>query len=139
MASWVDQKQRLNYLRIYAYTAPDELVPERPLILRISVNKGADILTIAKRGRDYQGLNRSWYFELSLLPEEILDFLPWVVSLVIASDKGSAVVVSDPPHPFDFRTANALSFHHAWTHQASSRLAQQLIPMKGYAPHLTTL
>jgi len=42
-------------------------------------------------------------FELTVLPEEILDFLPWI-SLVKADDKGSPSLVQSPPHPFEFIT-----------------------------------
>lgn len=45
IASWIDGRKRLNYLRIYVYTAPDELIPERPFILRLSVNKGGGVAT----------------------------------------------------------------------------------------------
>lgn len=118
MASWIDDRQRLNYVLVYAHTAPDELVPERPFILRVAVNKGAGIVAVARRGKGCQGLNQSWYFELTLLPEEILDFLPWIVSLVKSHDKGSASFVKNPPHPFNFKTSNVLLFHDAWTQKA---------------------
>ena len=36
-AYWIDDNKRLNYLRICVYTAPDDLIPERPFILRIYV------------------------------------------------------------------------------------------------------
>jgi hypothetical protein len=124
MAYWVDNQQRLNYVRIYAHTAPDELVPERPFVLRLAVNKSADSAATARRERGCQGLNQSWNFELTLLPEEVLDFLPWIVSLVQSYEKGSASPVPEPPYPLDFKTSNALLSQHAWTRQADSSLAK---------------
>lgn len=121
MASWMDNRQRLNYVCIYAHTAPDNLVPERPFILRVATNKGAGMLLAARRGKDCRGLNQSWHFELTLLPEEILDFLPWIVNLVKSHDKGSASFVQEPPHPFNFKTSNELLFHAVWTQQAWQR------------------
>jgi hypothetical protein len=122
-ASWLDQQQRLNYLYVYAHTAPDDLVPERPLILRVAINRGAGIGILSRREKGCRGFNQSWYFELTALPEEILDFLPWIV-ILIKSDVSSASCVPDPPHPFDFQLSSALLFHTAQTHTASSRLAQ---------------
>jgi hypothetical protein len=121
MASWIDDEQRLNYLRIYVYTAPDELIPERPFILRVSVNKGGGIATAAKWRRDCRGLNQDWHFELTVLPEEMLDFLPWLVSLVKSRDQGSASFVQEPPHALDFKTSNVLSFNEAWTQNARQK------------------
>ena len=134
-ASWVDGKRQLNYLRIYAHTAPDDLVPERPLILRLSVNEGADSVAVARWGRSCDGLNRSWHFELTLMPEELIDFLPWVISLAQSNDKGLATLVPEPPHPFDYNINN-LSSQAAWTQQAGSQSQSSLL-FKGYAPCLT--
>jgi hypothetical protein len=118
MAFWIDDRQRLNYLRVYVYTAPDELIPERPFILRVSVNKGGGIATTAKWRKGCQGLNQDWHVELTLLPEEILDFLPWLVNLVKSYDQGSASFVQEPPHPFYFKISNVLSLKDAWTQKA---------------------
>ena len=121
LASWIDDRRRLNYLRIYVYTAPDELTPERPFILRLSVNKGGGVGVAPKWRRDYQGLNQDWHFELTLLPEEILDFLPWMISLVKSYERDSASLLQEPPHPFDFKNSNGLLFKEAWTQQAHHR------------------
>lgn len=118
LASWVDDRQRLNYLRIYAYTAPDELMPERPFILRLSVNKGGGVATASKWRRGCRGLNQDWHFELTLLPEEILDFLPWLVNFVNSKDHDSASFIQEPPHPFECRDSNAFLFNEAWTQKA---------------------
>lgn len=118
IACWIDNRQRLNYVRIYVYTAPDELIPERPFILRLSVNKGGGMDAAIKWRKDCQGLNQSWHFELTLLPEEILDFLPWVVSLVESHNQGSASFIQEPPHPFDIKMSNKLLFQDAWTQKA---------------------
>lgn len=118
MASWMDNRKKLNYVCVYAHTAPDELVPERPFILRVAVNKGAGVVANIKREKDCRGFNQSWYLKLTLLPEEVLDFLPWIVSLIKSHDKGSASFVLEPPHPFDFKMSNVLLFHDAWTQMA---------------------
>lgn len=121
IASWIDNRRRLNYLRIYAYSAPDDLTPERPFILQLSVNKGGGVAGATKWRRDYQGLNQDWHFQLTLLPEQILDFLPWLVSLVKSHDEGFASFVQEPPHPFEFNSSNALLFNEAWTQKARQK------------------
>lgn len=133
-ASWLDRHQRLNYVYVYAHTAPDELIPDRPLTLRVAINKGAGIGVMSRRGKGCQGFNQSWHFELTALPEEILDFLPWIVNLVKSCDDHSASLVPEPPHPFNFQMSNALLFHQAQTHKASSKLARTIPAPQDPAP-----
>ncbi len=118
IATWVDGRKRLNYVNVYAYTAPDQFIPQRPFLLRIAVNKSAGRITLLKQGQECQGVNREWYFELTVLPEEILDFLPWLVNLVKAHELGSPSLVKEPPHPFDFKMPKVGLFHEAWTEKA---------------------
>lgn len=120
IASWVDDRQRLNYVNVYAYTAPDEFIPFRPFILRLAINKSAGRITIVKRGSECRGLNRVWDFELTLLPGEILDFLPWIVTLVKAQDKSSPSLLQLPPHPFEFKVPTVGLLNEAWTEKAWS-------------------
>jgi hypothetical protein len=134
-ASWVDTQQQLNYLYIYAHTAPDVLIPDRPLVLRVALNKGAGIGVMSKQGRGVRGLNRYCQFELTLLPEEILDFLPWIVDLIQAYDRPPSDLIPDPPHPLNVKLSSALQFDNAQTHQAISLLAQPVAPQETiYAP-----
>lgn len=132
-ASWLDRQQRLNYVYVYAHTAPDELVPERPLVLRVAINKGAGIGAISKRGKGCKGMNQSWSFELTVLPEEVIDFLPWIVNLIESYDNSSASVVSEPPHPLDFKISNALLFHNVQTHSAGNSLARPIPSLPEHA------
>lgn len=126
-ASWLDRQQYLNYVYVYAHTAPDDLVPERPLILRVSINRGAGVGILSRREKGCRGFNQNCYFELTVLPEEVLDFLPWIVNLVQSYDGNSASPISEPPHPFDSRLADALLFHNAQTHKAGNRMAQRSV------------
>ena len=126
IASWIDRQQRLNYVCIYVHLSPDELVPNRPFLLRLAINKGAGIGVSAKQHKDYQGLNQRWHFELTLLPEEILDFLPWIVSLVKSYEKGSPSLTLEPPHPFEFKMSNLLLSHDIWTQKAGLQASHSL-------------
>jgi hypothetical protein len=127
MASWIDDSCRMNYVCIYAHAAPDALIPERPLLLRLAINRGAGVVSATRWGKVCQGLNQSWQFELTLLPEEILDFLPWIVGLIKSRSKGSAASISVPPHPIEFKTSDLQSFDNAWTRNAGSRSSIQIL------------
>lgn len=119
IAFWIDTRQQLNYVNIYAYTAPDEFFPNRPFLLRVTINKNAGRVTMLKQGQEYRGFNWGWDFELTVLPEEILDFLPWIVSLVKTHDISPSVVQS-PPHPFNLEVPAVGLFNQAWTEKAGT-------------------
>ncbi|MBD2533912.1 hypothetical protein H6G97_31960 [Nostoc flagelliforme FACHB-838] len=118
IASWIDHRQRLNYINVYAYTAPDEFVPLCPFILRLGINKSAGRVMVLRKGQVCRGLNLVWDFELTVLPKEILDFLPWIVKLVESHDKGSPLLIESPPHSFELKVSEVELFNNAWTQQA---------------------
>ena len=118
IASWIDRSQRLNYINVYAYTAPDEFVPFRPFILRLAINKSAGRVTVTRKGQVCRGMNLMWDFELTVLPKEILDFLPWIVNLVETHDKGSPLLLESPPHSFELNVSEVKLFNNAWTEKA---------------------
>ena len=125
MVSWLDCWQRLNYICVYAYTAPDKLVPERPFILRLSVNKGGDASVVLRQGRGIQTFNRGQHFELTTLPDEILDFLPWIVSLVKSYEEKFPSLPSAPPHPFNLSAVDMTQPDSMWTQAAKSKMILQ--------------
>ena len=131
IASWVDEREQLNYVSIYAYTAPDNLLVERPFILRVAINKGAGGITFFKRDQPHQGMNHGWHFELTVLPEELLAFIPWVVSLVKAKTKDPNLSLQEPPYPVKLNnTTSVLLSTEAWSQEAErmSELPCQAIP-----------
>ncbi|NJP09422.1 MAG: hypothetical protein HC866_08005 [Leptolyngbyaceae cyanobacterium RU_5_1] len=127
IASWVDSQQQLNYICIFAHTAPDELVPRRPLTLRLAVNKGGDVDAIVRQKKVGQELNQSWHFELTVLPEEILDFLPWIVSLIETYDTDSVSLVPEPPHPLESKLSITRLFQTIRTQKVGHKLSQQVL------------
>ncbi|BAY07887.1 hypothetical protein [Calothrix sp. NIES-2098] len=118
IASWIDNRQKLNYVNIYAYTAPDEFNPLRPFILRLAINKSALQFMMGKKLQKSQELNVRWNFELTVLPREILDFLPWIVSLVEARDRVSPSLLQSPPHPFELKVPASGLYNNVWTLEA---------------------
>ncbi|MBE9016352.1 hypothetical protein C7Y66_05505 [Chroococcidiopsis sp. CCALA 051] len=127
IASWVDRQQRLNYVYIYVHLSPDELIPNRPFLLKLAINKGAGIATFTKQHQDYQKPNQRWYFELTLLPEEILDFLPWIVSLVQSHEKGFNSFALEPPHPFEVKMSHLPLSGDIWTQKAGQQASHTLV------------
>jgi hypothetical protein len=115
IASWIDETQRLNYVTLYACLAPDELHTQRPFILRLAVNRGAGAIATTRRGTPCRGLNQEWHFELTVLPEEVLDFLPWLIGLIDAKTRSLLATLPEPPHPITFNESDASE---AWTQKA---------------------
>lgn len=118
IASWVDHRERLNYINIYAYSAPDELLCQRTLILKLAINKGAGSINFVRRDQPCRGLNQTWQFELTVLPEEILNLLPWMIHVIQTKAKGSFASSQTPPYPVELDAANVLLATEAWTQQA---------------------
>jgi hypothetical protein len=131
IASWVDVWQRLNYLCIFAHTAPDEFIPERPLILRLTINKGGDTVAISRQKKSGQELNQSWSLELVLTPEEVLDFLPWIVSLVKSHDTSTASAL-EPPHPLNSNPSDVVLSQSLKTQRANNELSQKTLLDQNY-------
>lgn len=77
--SWTDGQGRLNYLCMYAHSAPDVLLPDRPLVIRIGVNSGAELATGSSPGRGSRRYNWTCQFYLTLLSDELPAALPWIV------------------------------------------------------------
>lgn len=134
IASWVDANQRLNYITIYAYLAPDALAVDRPFILRFSINKGAGPVTLPRQGKGCQGFNQQWTFELTVLPEELLDFLPWIVDLVQAQNQGLGSFSEHPPHPINPDFLVSLKAPHLWTLAAEQLVESQKLVAIPAAP-----
>jgi hypothetical protein len=131
MVFWIDSRQCLNYLCIFTHLAPDELIPERPLVLRVVVNKSGDLAALTRQKKGNQELNQKWHFELILLPEEILEFLPWIISLIKSYDTNSTKSLLHPPRPLVCKSPVESSLVSIKTQQASKKLAQPLLVCSG--------
>ena len=123
LAFWLDERLKLNYVLIYAHTSPDRLMPKRPLILRLALNIGAAPTPSQtyKWGKACQGLNKSWHFQLTLLPEEILDFPDWIVSVIDFHGQSFDSFMKTSPYPLDTVPSPGRGFD-VWTQPARSKL-----------------
>lgn len=127
VASWLNDREQLNYLNIYALSAPDELAVKRPFILRVAINKGAGNMGFARQAQAFRGVNQKWQLELTVLPDQLLDFLPWVVNLVQAHAKGDSSFMQEPPHPVTLELSNWLLTDMIWSTQAEEKLELQTL------------
>lgn len=128
-AYWLDHRDCLNHARVTVYRTPCCQDPRAPLILRIAVNlhavdhPGRVVRRMAWRPPlgdwDSFVLGAGWSFELSALPEEILDFVPWVAFLAWAHE-GGATRFLKAPHPCHFWGGedDLLQCRYAWTRAA---------------------
>jgi hypothetical protein len=66
----------------------------------------------------------SWHYELTLCPEEALDFVPWIARLAEAHDRSEAAVLTEPPHPCHFVHGNILDCWYAVTEAAADILVR---------------
>lgn len=116
--SWTDDNHRPNYVCLYAHIAPDVMLPDRPLILRVGVNKGLGVDAKKQIKSSPTSHSKLLQFELTVLPNEALDFAPWIVNLFQAH-KQRYDIISSPPHPLSCNTLDELLTHGAWTQQAT--------------------
>ncbi|MBE9139835.1 hypothetical protein IQ254_22000 [Nodosilinea sp. LEGE 07088] len=123
--SWADSQQRLNYLCIYAYSAPDALVPDRPLVLRIGINLGAEVMAGASRGKGIRRYNQTCQFYLTLLPDEALALMPWILDALNRDTKPQLTTLPQPAHLLVPEPGGSVapSF---WTHAAQKAVRSPL-------------
>ena len=122
---WFDPNGHINHLRVHACMQPHAGMPDRPLIPRLYVNhyaldnpeRIAGRMGWEWRPHNFDGSLR-WSFELSLLPDELADFAPWVVSLAQAHASKNASMVIVPPYKCHFWNdgkGSILNCRYAWS------------------------
>lgn len=116
--SWTDSHQKLNYICVYAHTAPDELVPDRPLILRLGMNRGLGLEPVKGKRHHLPRGQKLLKFELTLLPGEVLQFVPWVADLFHSYETDSDIEL-EPPCQLNSDTLADLVAQGAWTYEAA--------------------
>ncbi len=116
--SWTDNFQKLNYICVYAHTAPDELVPDRPLILRLGINQGLGLEPVKGKRHLLPKGQKLLKFELTLLPDEVLQFVPWVADILNSYQTGFDMEL-EPPCQLNSDTLADLLAYGAWTCEAA--------------------
>lgn len=120
---WLDPNGHINHLRVHAYMQPQVGMSDRPLIPRLYVNHYVldHPERIARRmGWELRPFGEfderlRWSFELSMLPSQLSDFAPWVVSLAEAHAANESSMVMSPPHKCHFWSDKILDCNYAWS------------------------
>jgi hypothetical protein len=127
IATWIDRRQRMNFMTVYALQAPDVLFPERSLILRIVFNcKSASSAAILEKKIGMK-LNQDWSLELTLLPTELLNIIPWLVQWIEAQEGG--ITVRDFPNRFVHLPILQANSHLLWTSEAWRQAERECLPL----------
>ena len=119
---WLDHDDGFNHARVLTISGPKSCCLEAPLILRVSINSLAFNYERAVCRRlswpttpgDGQESPR-WRYELSLLPEQLVDFVPWTAALAEAQAYQDESMLIAPPHPCHFWMRTGLKCDYAWT------------------------
>lgn len=131
MLYWLGRGGRFETARVHPYTLPHPFDPARPLVMRVSVNYTSvdDIDRLIKKAgwverqrelRSEPQLER-WKMELSVLPRQLVGFVPWVEALVRAHDEGDASLVPEPPDPVRLWSRELLDCDYTWSTAAWDR------------------
>jgi hypothetical protein len=124
--AWTDSYEKANYACIYAHTAPDALVPDRPLILRLGINQGLGLDPAKGKKTSSRRGQKLLKFELTLLPNELLKFVPWVVNLLRTHEAGTDMEL-EPPCQLNSEALVDLVAHGAWTDKAAQKNRKNLM------------
>lgn len=123
---WLDPHGGLNHARLDPHMAPCPGELDCPLVLRVSINYLAldhheAILRRMGWEARYRGRYGSavgWSYELTALPGEVLNFVPWLVSLAVAQAERDESQLRATPYACYFWGKPGLTCHYAWTQAA---------------------
>jgi hypothetical protein len=121
--SWTDEQGRLNYLCMYAHSAPDVLLPDRPLVLRVGVNLGAELFMGSGPGRGSRRYNWTCQFYLTLLDAELPAALPWIIQALGQPHGLDLDALPALPYTLESK-ATAGQANSLWTHLALRQMNQ---------------
>jgi len=119
-AVWRDARGQVGNVQVVAYLSPWRFNENRPLITRITVNhygvrvSRANLKRLGCTFSQTLGQTASDpHLELSTVPEELLDFAPWIAAFVESHDIGTELAA--PPHPCNFFGGDMHTSSYAWT------------------------
>ena len=121
---WLDPDGRFNQAQIVTLSAPHVESLDAPLVLRISINYLRFLYGAAVRKRmGWPAVpawreHHIWSYELSLLADQLLDFVPWVAQLVLAKTHQDERLLLSPPEACHFWIHPNLLCDYAWTVKA---------------------
>lgn len=133
---WLDPRGRLHHVQLGIYSQPSPEHPAEPLVVRIHLDhyqlddERALLRRAGWQGRLFTGKGGPG-FELSVLPEEAIDFAPWVSEFARLRQGGDPHAVAPPPHPCKFWGGWRPGCNYAWStaaHEAYERAQSTKFP-----------
>ena len=121
--SWTDEQGRLNYLCMYAHSAPDVLLPDRPLVLRVGVNLGAELFMGYSPGRSGRRYNWTCQFYLTLLSSELPTALPWIIKALAQPYGLDLDALPELPYTLEVKASSG-QVNSLWTPLALQQMTQ---------------
>lgn len=122
---WLDPEGRFNQTQIVTLSSPHVESLDAPLILRVSINYLRFFYAAAVRKRAgwpdlsaWQEQPHSWSYELSLLADQLMEFVPWVAHLALAKTHQDERLLLSPPEACHFWIHPNLLCDYAWTLRA---------------------
>ncbi|MFB3883540.1 MAG: hypothetical protein ACE149_19920 [Armatimonadota bacterium] len=122
---WLDPDGLFNQAQMVTLSAPCVESLKAPLILRVSINhlRFFYAATVRKRAdwpavSSWQEKPATWSYELSLLADQLMDFVPWVAQLVLAKTCQDERLLLSPPDACHFWVHPNLLCDYAWTVKA---------------------
>ena len=122
---WPGRGGCLEYAHVLPLITPARNDPARPLIIRVYINfftfYGYEkIITDPNWQRITQGIRyeeqvRRWSMELSLLHNQVVDFAPWINSLIRAHNMDDESLVIEPPYPIRLWSKRIMDCRYAWS------------------------
>ena len=124
-ACWLDPAGHFNQAQIVTLSIPNVESLESPLILRVSINYLRFHYEDAVRHRmgwpappTWPERQQTWSYELSLLADQLLDFVSWVAQLALAKTRQDERLLLSPPDACHFWVHPNLLCDYAWTVKA---------------------
>lgn len=123
---WRARAGHVEYLRVETYREPYRGAPGMPLIVRLHINhllpsrlgKVARQLGVVSDSQVWS--ERDWKTELSVLPEEALTLVPFLVGHVRAHEEADGSLIPEPALPLLQWHTKPLDWDYAWTKAAWS-------------------
>ncbi len=122
VALWYDAHGWLNTAQLVSYVAPTEEHPERPLIVRATVNfyetPQLEFLPEYVGAEEAPSRRNLWSLELSALPGEVYEVASWIASFARAQAARDVTLIKEPPFQCRFWPRLVLECRYAWTQRA---------------------
>lgn len=125
---WLDRRERLNNIQVRYYSRPFQAGKDTPWVVRIHINHytveippnclRALLGDFPRQRALFPAENQDWQMELSVLPDQLLDSLDWVVHFIQSKDGSEFDPTIRPPFPCHWWGEYRHDSQYGWSRQA---------------------